>query len=314
MRSAPFLHADSDSRTVMLETLIALAPAFLWMIYRNGGYTAVLCLFSVIFATLLDLLCEGILILTKRQKRVRFDGSAPLMGLLIAFTMPASVSLWVILLAVFTAVLLLRRLLCSIIAPVAASSALAMLITHSYQDSYALSGGEPIRTALDDLIAGNSPDISTLDLFLGRGEGGIGEISGLLLILGGIYLLIRGHIRWEIPIAALVAAGFLAMELAPDSVAYYAYIGDQICSGGLLLGVIFIAADPIKVPISTSGRLIYGVLIGAGTILCRIKLGFDGIYLCIAILSLFTPLVDRLTLPAPFGGRPRHDRAVPKKD
>lgn len=308
------MHADSDSRTVMIETLIALGPAFLWMIYRYGGRTAILCLFSVLFATLLDLFYEGILLLARRQRSIRFDGSAPLMGLLIAFTMPASVSLWVILLTVFAAVILLKRLLCSIVAPVAASCAIAMLITHNYQSSYALSGSEPIRTALDDLIAGSSPDMSTLDLFLGLGEGGMGQISGILLILGGLYLLIRGHIRWEIPAAALVAGGFLAMELAPDSVAYYAYVGDQIFSGGMILGVIFIAADPIKMPISVSGRLIYGALIGAGTILLRVKCGFDGIYLSIAILSLFVPLIDRLTLPAPFGGSPRHDRALPKKD
>lgn len=314
MKSAPFLHTDTDNRTIMIETLIALCPALLWAVYRSGTRAAVLCLFSMLFATFLDLLYEVILRCVILRKSFTFDSAAPLMGLLIAFAMPANVSLWVILTADFLAVIVLRRLLGSALAPVAAACALLMLITKSYQRPFALADGVYVQTSLDDLITGNSPDLTTFDLILGRGNGGIGEIAGLLLILGGLYLLIRRHIQWEIPVAAMVAAGFLAMELAPDTVAYYPYMGDQLFSGGLILGVFFIASDPAKVPISTLGRLIYGALIGVFTLLSRIFFSFDGVYLAIAILSLFVPLIDRLTLPAMFGGNPRRDRNLSKEN
>lgn len=310
--SAPYLHTDRDVRTVHAETIIALCPALLWGIWKYGSPAILLCLFSMLFATLLDLIYEVIARYAVLRKPIRFDGSSLLIGLLIAAAMPVNVSLWVILLADFTAVILCRRLLCGHLAPAASGIALTGLLTGGFKASYALVG-QPLYTPLDDLMAGINPDQSTGDLLLGRGEGNLGEISALLLVVGGIYLLIRRHIRWELPAAAVIAAGVIAMELAPDSVADYPYIGDQILSGGLLMATLF-TADSRSVPLSAVGRLIFGALIGAFTIVSRVSFGFDGAYLAVAVLSALTPLINRLTLPAPFGGISRHARSQTQKN
>lgn len=309
---APYLRTDIDCRTVHAETVIALCPALFWGIWRFGYRALLLCLLSVLFSVFLDLLYEVTVRYIFLRKPLRFDGAPVLTGLVIAAAMPANISIWVILLADFTAVILCRRLLCGCLAPAASGIALTMLLTGGFKKSFALVG-DPIHTPLDDLMAGVNPDQSTIDLLLGRGAGNIGEVPALLLLLGGIYLLIRGHIRWELPAAAVIAAGVTAMALSPDSVADYPYIGDQIVSGGLLLGTLF-AIDARSAPVSPSGRLIFGALTGIITVAARVYLGFDGAYPAAAVLSAFVPLINRLTLPAPFGGNPRHARSQAQKN
>lgn len=310
--SAPYLHSDADCRTVHAEMLIALCPAILWGVWRSGSGAALICLFSMLFATLLDLLYEVIVRYALLRQSMRFDGAALLIGLLIAAAMPANISLWVILVADFVAIILCRRLLCGHLAPAATGIALVVLLTGGFKKSFALIG-DPVYTPLDELMEGVNPDQSTADLLLGRGAGNIGEIAALLLILGGVYLLIRRRIRWELPAAAIIAAGVVAMEFSPDSVADYPYIGDQIISGGLLLGVLF-TVDAKSTPVSPLGRLIFGALVGAATVAVRVWFGLDGVYPAIALLSALVPLIDRLTLPSPFGGLPRHARNQNQKN
>lgn len=304
----PFLHGELDSRTVRAETFIALIPAFLWAFYRCGLRCLILAVFSAVFSLLLDLICQMIFVLQNRRNKIRPDLLAPLMGLLIAFAMPVNVALWLLLLSDFAAVILFRRLLCGIASPTAAGCSLAMLLSAGFTLPAALSDGGHIQTPLDQLMAGISPEESVLDLILGRVPGGIGEVSGLLLLIGGLYLILRRHISWEVPLAVIAAAGGTAVLCTPSTVAYNIYIIGQIFSGGLIFGAIFVASESACTPLTTLGKLIYGALIGALALLSRAYLGFDGIYPAILLVSALTPLIDRLTAPAIFGGNPRLSR------
>lgn len=307
--SRPFLHGDTDSRTVRVEILIALIPASLWAVYRGGVGCLILAGFSLIFSLLLDFTYQAVLFLLHRRTRIAPDLYSLLIGLLIAFAMPVNVALWVLLLADFTAVILCRRLLCGIVSPTAAGCSLAMLVSGGFTLPAALSGGGHIQTPLDQLMAGVSPEESVSDLILGRVPGSIGEVSGLLLLIGGLYLILRRHISWEVPLAITVAAGGIAVLCAPATVAYNVYIIGQLFSGGLIFGALFVASESAYAPLTTLGKLIYGALIGGGAMLMRIYLGFDGIYPAILLVTALTPLIDRLTAPAMFGGNPRRNRS-----
>ncbi|MGM9637790.1 MAG: RnfABCDGE type electron transport complex subunit D [Eubacteriales bacterium] len=309
----PFLHGETDCKTVRVETFIALIPAALWAFCQFGLRSLILAVISAGFSLLLDFIYQFIFFLTNRRKKIRPDLLAPLMGLLIAFAMPVNVALWLLFLADFTAVILFRRLLAGIASPTAAGCSLAMLVSAGFTLPAALTDGEHIRTPLDQLMAGVSPEESLQDLILGRVPGGIGEVSGLLLLIGGLYLILRRHLSWEVPLAVIAAAGGVAILCTPSAIAYNIYIIGQIFSGGLIFGAIFVASESIYTPLTLLGKLIYGGLIGALALLLRAYLGFDGIYPAILLMSALTPLIDRLTAPAMFGGNPRRDRAQSKR-
>lgn len=306
--SCPLLHGGTDCKTVRAETFIALIPAALWSLHQFGLQSLILSALSMIFSLLLDLIYQMIFVLLNRRKKVSPDLYAPLIGLLIAFTMPVNAALWLLLLSDFVAVILCRRLLSGIVSPTAAGCSLAMLLSAGYTLSAALSDGGHTVTPLDQLMAGVSPDESIQDLILGRASGSIGEVSGLLLLIGGLYLLLRRHISWEVPLAIIVSVGGIATLCTPSSVAYNINIFGQIFSGGLIFGAIFVASESAYTPLTIIGKLIYGVLIGALTILMRSYLGFDGIYPAICLATLLTPVIDRLTAPAMFGGNPTVNR------
>jgi electron transport complex protein RnfD len=307
MTFAPYIHCRDNLFAVYAEKIIALLPALLWAYLHFPIRCILLVLMSCLTCTVLDLLWQEARCLLFGQGRPWPDPDLPLIGLLLGMTFPSEIAVWVVLVGDLLAVLLFRNLPLlggfRPILPVAASHVLLQLITKDFTLSFALSQNEPIQTALDQLMDNTSPDYMMLDIFLGKVPGAIGEVSGLLLVLGGCYLLIRHQISWEIPVASILSLGVLALLLAPDSVAYYTYVGDQIFSGGLLFCSLFVVTDACNLPVSSTGKILCGLLLGAFTFLCRRLLHFEGVYLAALIVYLLAPLIEKLTLPAPFGGK-----------
>ncbi len=142
-------------------------------------------------------------------------------------------------------------------------------------------------------------------LFSGSIGGCVGETSALALLIGGIYLLIRRTINFHIPLAVILSAfvfAAVAHLIDPD-----AYINPfiHILSGGLLIGAFFIATDPVTAPLSTKGMWIFGVGVGAVTMLIRIVGEYpEGVMFSILLMNSVTPLIDRFCKLTPAGGKP----------
>jgi len=144
--------------------------------------------------------------------------------------------------------------------------------------------------------------------FLGWRPGCIGETSGLLILLGGLYLLYRGYITWHIPVSVVATVAVLSWIFGGDT--YFS--GDPllaVLSGGVLLGAFFMANDYVTCPSNKVSQLVYGVGIGALTVMIRLKGGYpEGICYAILLMNTMSPVLDGWFKPRRFapplgGGR-----------
>jgi electron transport complex protein RnfD len=155
-------------------------------------------------------------------------------------------------------------------------------------------------------VKGNSEALgqlpSSLDLFLGNNPGSLGEVSALALLLGLAFLLWKKIITWHIPVSILATVFVLSglMHLADPTV--YASPVAQLCTGGLMLGAIFMATDYVTSPMTHKGMIIYGVAIGFLTVVIRSFGAYpEGMSFAILIMNAFTPLINTYCKPKRFG-------------
>ena len=126
-------------------------------------------------------------------------------------------------------------------------------------------------------------------MFLGLINGSMGEISAAALLLGGIYLIVRKVISPAIPVAFLGTVAVLSLVFGLDPIF-------QLCAGGVMLGAIFMATDYVTSPITTPGRIIFGIGCGIFTMLIRVYASYpEGVSFAILLMNILTPHIDRLT-------------------
>lgn len=151
------------------------------------------------------------------------------------------------------------------------------------------------------------------DLFVGNVPGCIGEVSALLLLLGAAYLFFRKIITWEIPVAYLVTFSLLIWifgGLRYNAGFFHGNILFHLLSGGLVLGVFYMATDMVTSPLNPKGMLIFGVGAGFLTFLIRIYGSFpEGVSLAIILMNIFVPMINRYTVGARFGVTPGKEKA-----
>ena len=141
-------------------------------------------------------------------------------------------------------------------------------------------------------------NITFSDMFIGNIGGSLGETSKLALLLGGIFILLRGHITWHAPVTMIgtVFAGAFIFGGSMDFALYH------LLAGGLFIGAIFMVTDMVTSPMTTTGHLIFGFGCGAITLLIRLKGGYpEGVCYSILIMNAFVPLIDKFTVPRKFG-------------
>lgn len=291
MASSPHQHAREDTSRVMLEVLMALAPAATLAVFFFGTRALLLMLVSVAVAVGTEALIQK---LTGRPITIR-DFSATITGLLLAFIVPAGLPLWIVAVGAFVAIAIGKHVFGGLgnnpFNPALVGRAV-LLASWPAQMTTWVAPFTFLTTATP--LGGGVKDYSSL--FLGAVPGSLGETSALALIVGGLYLLWRGIIDWRIP------AGFIG------TVAVFTFVfgGDPIfhvLAGGLLLGAFFMATDMVTSPVTKRGRLIMGVGCGLITSIIRLWGGYpEGVTYSILIMNALTPLIDRYTRPVRFGG------------
>jgi electron transport complex protein RnfD len=135
------------------------------------------------------------------------------------------------------------------------------------------------------------------DMFMGKIPGVLGETSSLLLIIGGIYLIYRGVIKWIIPVVYIGTVAVLALIVDGGSLLPYHVFG-----GGLILGAFFMATDYATSPITDKGKIIYAVGAGIITMVIRKIGGYpEGVSYSILLMNIVTPMIDKYVTPKVFG-------------
>lgn len=160
------------------------------------------------------------------------------------------------------------------------------------QNADVVSGATPLG-----VLSGQEGTLPTyLDLFLGKCGGALGETCALALLVGGIYLVIRGVITWHTPVVFIATVFLFSLVLGQDPVA-------EILSGGLFIGAIFMATDYATTPNTAWGKVIFGVGCGLITVLIRVFGSYpEGVSFSILIMNILTPYIERWTRTKPFGG------------
>ena len=134
-----------------------------------------------------------------------------------------------------------------------------------------------------------------MDLLLGKQVGGIGATFGLAIILGGVYLILRGFIRWEVPVSFIAGVVISAAMFNASDPTRYASPIIHLLTGYTLLGAFFLATEDSSSPVNFIPMLIYGALGGAMTILIRnIGAYADGVIYAILVINLVNPLLDKI--------------------
>jgi electron transport complex protein RnfD len=145
---------------------------------------------------------------------------------------------------------------------------------------------------------------TTADMLFGNIGGSLGEISALLLIIGGLYMLFTKVITWHIPVSIIATVALVAAIFWLANPAVYINPVYHVLTGGLMLGAIFMATDMVSSPMNPKGQIIYGVGIGVITISIRMFGSYpEGISFAILIMNAVTPLINTYVKPKRFGGK-----------
>lgn len=316
--AAPHIHAPEDTRSIMLDVIIALCPALVWAVIEFGFRALTVTCFSAAGCVFWEWLYRRV----RKKPQSAADLSAAVTGILLAFVCPVTVGYWQILIGDFFAVVVVKQLFGGIgrnlVNPALAGRAVMLLFWTSSMTAWA----DPLKfraTVLGpntDIIPSAVPmsylhqnnlealkkaGITMLDLFRGSYGGSLGEVSALMLLLGGAYLLIRRVIQWEIPICYIGTVALLAL-IFPRGNPPAEWMLYNVLSGGLILGAVFMATDCSTSPVTGRGRVVYAVGCGLlATIFRRLGAYNGGVYYAILVMNCCVPLIDRVARPARFG-------------
>ncbi len=299
---APFWHNGSRITNRSYHTILAALPAVLAGIYYYGIPVFGVVSLSVATAMLWELAINRV---TKRPVTIG-DGNAALIGLLLAMLFPATMPWWAVVTGTFIAVVIGKQIFGGIGSNAFNPAALAVAIMMiSWKDLFNFDGmllnydfdfAAVYPLALAKHFGSASLESLRLeDLLWGKQIGGLGATFGLGLIAGGIYLMLKGIIRWEISLTFLVGVYLTALIFNQTDPARFVGPGVHMLSGYTLLGAFFLATDDSSSPVNTVPMLIYGITGGIMTVLIRnIGAYIDGVILAILVINLVNPLLDKI--------------------
>ena len=314
--SSPHIHSKVTTQTIMRDVLIALAPAALGGIWFFGLRALLVMLISVAGCVFFEWLCSKMMKFTCKV----YDLSAVVTGVLIAFVCPVTIPYWCVLIGDFFAIVVVKQLFGGIgrnlVNPALAARAFlfswpALMTTWvkpGFANSAPLLAEAPVQ-ALDGLTAatplaqmaeGNMPRMQ--DLLIGNVGGCIGETSVILLLIGFVYLLIRRVVSLRIPVAYIGTVALLTVLFPLNGVGNLQWMLAQVCSGGLMLGALFMATDYVTSPVTKLGQVVFGIGCGVITVVIRYFGGYpEGVSYAILIMNCCVVLLDRIGRPKKFG-------------
>ena len=314
---SPHIRDDETISHIMWQVNAALMPAALFAIWWFGLPALINMLVGVVFAVLGEYLWQK----GMHQPITAFDGSACITGLLLAMSMSPVLPPYMVaigsLLAVVVAKQSMGGLGFNIFNPAHIGRAALMVSWPVAMTTWTkmadVSGGVDAMTSAtplnilkmqgyDALIAtfGSQSDLYW-NLFIGTRNGSLGETSTLLLLLGGLYLIWKGYVNWQVPVTMIATVAILTWIFGPVGL----FTGDpvfHVMAGGLMLGAFFMATDMVTIPMTIKGQLIFAVGAGALTVLIRLVGGYpEGVCYSLLLMNAVTPLIDKFCKPRIFG-------------
>lgn len=315
--SSPHIRAAENTRSIMLDVIIAMVPALAYATWQFGFEALLLTAVSVVGCVFWEWLYRKLM---KKPQSVG-DLSAVVTGMLLAFVCPASTPLWMIIVGDFFSIVVVKQLFGGIgrnfVNPALAGRAFLLGSYAGVMTSWVdpavnkapLFGGTvDVVTTATPLALMKSGDLealsqySVMDMFLGKIPGSLGEVSALLLIVGGLYLIWRKVINWQTPVAYIATVAVLTFLFPQHGASNLEWMLYSIFGGGLMLGAFFMATDYATSPVTKKGQLIFGIGCGLFTVFIRYFGSYsEGVCYSIMVMNLFVALIDKNIKPSRFG-------------
>lgn len=315
---SPHVHGGDSVQRNMYGVCVALIPTLLASLYFFGLGAAIVLVTSVLSCVFFEWAISRFLL--RKEELTITDGSAVLTGLLLGFNLPSNLPVWIILIGALVAIgvgkmtfgglgcnpfnpALVGRVFLLISFPVQMTTWPLPGQLTSYLD--AQTGATPLAIMKDAVKSGDVSALDELphafDLLFGQIGGSLGEVSALAVLIGLVYMLVRKIITWHIPVSILATVVILSGLLNIYDPIYADPIS-VLFSGGLMLGACFMATDYVTSPMTARGQIIYGIGIGAITVVIRTFGAYpEGMSFAILIMNAFTPLINTYNKPKRYG-------------
>lgn len=320
---SPHIHSGESTRKIMWSVVIALIPALIVSVIYYGLPPLIITAVSVLSCMLFEhLTCKLFL----KTKSTVGDGSAVITGMLLAFNLPANLSLGWVVLGAFVAIVIAKMafggLGKNLFNPALVGRAFLLISRPVEMTTWptpepvwgfaqAITGPTPLGIMKEGLKAGQTPDeiLRTtagipdyVQMLIGQMGGSFGEISAVALLIGALFLMIRKVITWHIPVSFLLSALALAAILYFADPDLYVIPWFHLVTGGMILGACFMATDMVTSPVSPMGMIVFGIGCGVLTIVIRVFGAYpEGVSFAILLMNAVTPLIDKAFKPKMFG-------------
>lgn len=290
--SSPHIHSGITSKSIMLDVIIALLPAAVYGTFIFGWRAAVMIAVCVISAVASEYLWNKAL----KKPNSLDDLTAVLTGLLLALNLPSSLPFWMAALGSVVAILVAKQMFGGLGHNFANPAITARIVLMVSFPAAMTKFYEPFSTTVTSATPlANGAEYTIKELFFGMHAGVIGETSVVLLVVGGIYLILRRVISPIIPLSFIGTVFVFSFILGVNPVS-------AIFSGGLMLGAFFMATDYVTSPTFKWGKLVFGVGCGIITVVIRRFAALpEGVSYAILVMNLLVPHINSLTTPKPFG-------------
>ena len=333
--SSPHIGSKTSMPGIMWNVVLALLPAWGFSIYYFGVRALWLTIIGIVSAVA----TEAVIQLWRKKPVTALDGSAVITGMLLAFNVPPGVPWWMVALGGFVGVALGKQVFGGLghnpLNPALVGRAFLMAswpvaMTTKWINPGggslsgavgmdAVTGATPLTVlklsrntildpeALPEQIANARGAVEVVQnawpqAMLGNIGGCIGETCALAILLGGLYLIIRGFADWRIPLSYIGGVALLGWIFGGAEGLLSGHVLFQLFTGGLFLGAFFMATDMVTTPITPKGRWIFGIGCAVLTMFIRRWGGYpEGVSYSILIMNIFTPIIDRHTRPRVFG-------------
>lgn len=298
--ASPHVRSKDTTSDIMFDVILALVPATVFGIYNFGKSAGFLVLTCVLSCVAFEALFQW----RMKKKITVADFSASLTGLLLALNLPPTFPIWMAIVGSAFAIIIVKQLFGGLgqnfMNPALAARCFLLLSFGRHMTTFVLDGIST-ATPLARLKMGLSVDLR--DMFFGYTAGTIGETSVIALLVGAAYLLIKKVISPKIPV---IYIGTFSI-----CIAIYALVKDMdvveftlahLCGGGLMLGAWYMATDYVTSPITSKGKIAYGIILGLLTFVLRIfGNSAEGVSYAIIFSNLLVPLIEKATAPKCFG-------------
>lgn len=313
---SPHIHANTRLDRIMWNVVLALMPALAVAIWIFGWHAARITLICLVSCLIFEWIGDRI----TGHKNTIIDGSAVITAILLAFNLPSILPWWMAVIGSFVAIIVGKisfgGLGSNIWNPALVGRVFLLLSFPAAMTTWPVevpSGVDGVTGATMLGLMKYSPEVVSgadlMDMAIGQMNGSLGEIGSFAIILGALYLLIRGIITWHIPVSVLASAALFSWIFGGNPIL-------DLLSGGLILGACFMATDYVTSPMTHKGQLIFGFMIGFITMVIRRYGAYpEGVSFAILLMNSFTPLINRYCRPSVFGAaqKRRLDRELTRK-